>query len=52
MARTPQQIKNKIKLDRWWNKQKRRFRLPKELEFDFFLILLMGTIFVIGVNLI
>ena len=52
MARTPQQIKNKIKLDRWWNKQKKRFRLPRELEFEFVLILLIGIIFVIGVNFI
>jgi len=44
MARTPQQIKNKIKLDRWWKKQQRRFRLPKELEFEFFLVLLLGLI--------
>ena len=52
MARTPQQIKNKIKLDRWWNKQKKRFKLPRELEFEFVLILLIGIIFVIGVNFI
>ena len=52
MARTPQQIKNRIKLDRWWKKQKKRFKLPRELEFDFVLILLIGIIFVIGVNFI
>lgn len=46
MARTPQQIKNKIKLDRWWRKQQRRFRFPRELEFEYFLVLLLGLIFI------
>ena len=43
MARTPQQIQNKIKLDRWWRKQQKRFRIPRELDFEFFLVLVLGT---------
>lgn len=48
MAKTPQQIRNKIKLDRWWRKQQKRFRLPRELEFEFFLVLLLGLILMWG----
>lgn len=50
MARTPQQIKNKIKLDRWWRKQQRRFRFPRELEFEFFLVLFLA-VFILGIVL-
>lgn len=48
MHRTPQQIKNKIKLDRWWRKQQRRFRFPRELEFEVFLVLLLCLILMWG----
>lgn len=47
MARTPQQIKNKIILDRWWRKQQRRFRIPREMDFELFIILTFGISFLL-----
>lgn len=50
MSRTPQQIRNKIKFDRWWRKQQRRFRIPRELEFEVFLILVLGFIVFLSIS--
>ena len=47
MAKTPQQIKNKIILDRWWRKQQKRFRIPRELEFEIFITLILGISFLL-----
>ena len=47
MARTPQQIQNKMKLDRWWRKQQKRFRIPKELDMEFFLMFFLGASFLL-----
>lgn len=47
MARTPQQIKNKIIFDRWWRKQQKRFRIPREMDFEFFIILTLGISFLL-----
>lgn len=47
MARTPQQIQNKIKLDRWWRKIQKKFRIPKELDMEFFLVFFLGASFLL-----
>ena len=47
MARTPQQIQNKIKLDRWWRKWQKRLRIPKELDMEFFLVFFLGASFLL-----
>ena len=50
MSRTPEQIRNKIKMDRWWRKQQRRFRIPEALQFEVFLILVFGFIVFLSIS--